>query len=194
MSSSWRHRLALACCLSWAVGQAAAAPVTISGELKQWHKVTLTLDGPFARERDGDPNPFLDYRLGVEFAHESGTPRYQVPGYFAADGRAGETSADAGTRWRAHLSPDKTGRWTYRVSFVRGKKAAVDSSAATSPLDGLDGLAGSFTVGPTDKTGRDFRARGRLQYVGRHHLRFAGSGEYFLKAGADAPETLLAYA
>ncbi|MDV7400721.1 hypothetical protein RZS08_55405, partial [Arthrospira platensis SPKY1] len=40
----------------------------------------------------------------------------------------------------------------------------------------------------------DFRGEGRLQYVGRHHLRFAGSGRYFLKAGPDAPETLLACA
>ena len=34
--------------------------VAISGELKQWHKVTLTLDGPFAHERDTQPNPFTD--------------------------------------------------------------------------------------------------------------------------------------
>lgn len=32
--------------------------VAITGELKQWHKVTLTLDGPFAKERDTEPNPF----------------------------------------------------------------------------------------------------------------------------------------
>jgi hypothetical protein len=32
-----------------------------------------------------------------------------------------------------------------------------------------------------------------LNYVGKHHLRFAGSGEYFLKCGADAPENFLAY-
>jgi hypothetical protein len=32
-----------------------------------------------------------------------------------------------------------------------------------------------------------------LQYTGRHYLQFAGSGEYFLKLGADSPETLLAY-
>ncbi len=37
-----------------------AGTVVISGELKQWHKVTLTLDGPFAHERDMDPNPFTD--------------------------------------------------------------------------------------------------------------------------------------
>ena len=29
--------------------------------------------------------------------------------------------------------------------------------------------------------------------MGKHHLQFKGTGEYFYKAGADAPETLLAY-
>jgi hypothetical protein len=37
--------------------------VTISGELKQWHKVTLTLDGPYAHELDNEPNPFTDCNL-----------------------------------------------------------------------------------------------------------------------------------
>jgi len=83
------------------------AGVVVSGEVRQWHKVTLTIDGPFARERDARPNPFLDYRLTVRFRHESGTPSYDVPGYFAADGNAGETSAEEGTKWRAHLSPDE---------------------------------------------------------------------------------------
>lgn len=166
----------------------------VSGERKQWHAITLTLDGPFARERDTRPNPFLDYRLTVRFAHESGSPAYDVPGYFAADGDAGETSAEEGTTWRAHLSPDEPGRWTWRASFVRGPRAAVDPRAAVEAVPGVDGSTGTFDVLPTDKTGRDFRARGRLQYVGGHYLRFAGSGQYFLKAGPDAPETLLAYA
>jgi hypothetical protein len=38
------------------------------------------------------------------------------------------------------------------------------------------------------------RARGLLQYVGERYLKFAGSGDYFLKCGADAPENLFAYA
>ena len=33
-----------------------------------------------------------------------------------------------------------------------------------------------------------------MQYVGEHHLKFAGTGEYFLKGGADSPENFLAYA
>jgi len=165
---------------------------TVGGELKQWHKVTLSLDGPFAHERDNAPNPFLDYRMTVTFQHESGSPRYVVPGYFAADGNAANTSAESGTTWRAHVSPDKTGTWTYRVSFVKGKQVAV-SSAAGSPVANCDGKTGSFVVKATDKTGVDLRGKGRLQYVGTHHLRFAGSGEYFLKCGADAPENFLAY-
>jgi len=163
----------------------------ISGELRQWHKVTLTLAGPFARERDDTPNPFTDLALNVTFAHESGAPSYTVPGYFAADGVAANSGAESGTKWRAHLAPDKPGRWTYAVSFTRGQRAALDGNGSSYPP--FHGKSGEFLVAPTDKTGRDLRAAGRLTYVGKHHLRFAGSGAYFLKAGPDAPETLLAY-
>lgn len=173
--------------------QAGSGKVSISGELKQWHKVTLTLEGPFAGETDDDPNPFLDYRMSVTFTHESGTPEYRVPGYFAADGNAAESSATSGNRWRAHLSPDKAGMWTYEVSFVRGKDAAVQADVTGTVVENCDGKSGRFRVAATDKSGRDFRGKGRLEYVGKRYLRFAGSGEYFLKAGPDAPETLLAY-
>ena len=61
-----------------------------------WHAVTVTFQGPAARETDTLPNPFLDYRMVVTFTHASGAPRYRVPGYFAADGRAAETSAARG--------------------------------------------------------------------------------------------------
>jgi hypothetical protein len=166
--------------------------ITITGELQQWHKITLELAGPFATETDIAPNPFTDQRFDVTFTHESGTPTYVVPGYFAADGHAANTSADSGNVWRAHLSPDKPGQWTYRVSFTHGAQAAMNGGG--TPLAPFDGRTGSFTIAPSDKSGRDFRAHGRLAYVGGHHLRFAGTGGYFLKAGADAPETLLAYA
>jgi hypothetical protein len=166
--------------------------VVISGEMKQWHKVTLTLDGPFAREDQRGPNPFLDYRMQVVFEHASGTPRYVVPGYFAADGQAGDSSAKAGAKWRAHLSPDKVGRWRYEVRFKRGDHVAI-SDATGEALPPYHGTTGAFQIKPTDKTGRDFRAKGRLEYVGRRYLRFAGTDDYFLKAGADAPETLLAF-
>jgi hypothetical protein len=156
------------------------ASVQIGGELRQWHKVT-----------DTAPNPFTGYRFDVTFTHESGAPSYVVPGYFAADGNAAETSATAGTVWRAHLSPDQPGKWNYRVSFTAGPNAATyGTGQALAPYDGK---TGSFTVSATNKTGADFRSGGRLTYNGGHYLAAAGTGQAFLKAGADAPETLLAY-
>ncbi|MHC4593603.1 MAG: DUF5060 domain-containing protein [Planctomycetota bacterium] len=167
--------------------------IKISGELKQWHKVTLTLDGPFARESDTNPNPFTDYRMTVTFRHESGSPSYSVPGYFAADGKAANSSADSGNKWRAHLSPDKPGRWTYRISMVAGDNVAIKADMDGKPSAKHHGKTGEFRVRPTDKAGQDFRCKGRLQYIGEHYLRFAGSGEYYLKGGADSPENFLAY-
>ncbi len=166
--------------------------VVISGELKQWHPVTLTLSGPFAHEQDIEPNAFLDYRMSVTFSHESGVPSYTVPGYFAADGNAAETSADYGTAWRAHLSPDKTGTWSYRVSFVAGEDAAIAPSEGDY-LYPYHNQYGTFKIAKTDKKGRDFRAKGRLEYVGGPYLRHAGNGEFFIKAGPDAPETIFAF-
>jgi hypothetical protein len=170
-----------------------AAEPEIAGDLRQWHKITLTMDGPFAREADDEPNPFLDYRMTVTFSHESGSCSYGVPGYFAADGDSGRSSAVSGHKWRAHLSPDKPGKWIYEAAIVSGRRVAVDDHVVSRALL-MARATGSFRVAPTDKSGRDFRAKGRLQYVGARYLRFAGSGEYFLKAGADSPENLLAYA
>ena len=171
-----------------------ANDITVSGELRQWHKVTLTLAGPQADETASAPNPFLDYRLSVVFTHESGTPSYSVPGYFAGDGNAGNSSATSGNKWRAHLAPDKTGRWNYRISFVSGKGVALESGSAGQAVGPLHGRTGTIQIAGSDKRAPDFRARGRLQYAGQHYLQFAGSGEYFLKLGTDSPETLLAYA
>lgn len=164
--------------------------VTFSGEQKQWHKITLTLDGPFAHEKDNQPNPFIDFALVAKFTHESGSPSYTVPGYFAADGKAAETSAESGTKWRVHLSPDKPGTWNFQLTLSQGPKVAIETPVKAKLIH----LAkGTFDVAETDKKGRDMRAKGRLRYVGKHHLQFAGSGEFFLKAGADAPENFLAY-
>jgi hypothetical protein len=173
-----------------ASGRAGAADATITGELKQWHKVTLSVPGPYAAEDQPEPNPFTDYRMTVTFRHQNGQTS-RGAGYFAADGQAAETSATAGNIWRAHLSPDKPGRWHYVVEFVRGKNAAV-GEASTEPVAACDGLTGSFEVTRSNKKGRDFRAKGRLQYVGGRYLRHAGSSEYFLKTGPDSPENFLA--
>ncbi|WP_068259802.1 DUF5060 domain-containing protein [Rubripirellula obstinata] len=167
--------------------------VQISGELKQWHNTTLTLDGPGASET-GAVNPFTQYRMNVTFTHPASGLTYTVPGYFAADGDAANTGATSGNKWRAHLSADEVGLWNYSISFRTGNNVSVnDSPTGGFALAPYDGITGSFTIGATDKTGDDFRGKGRLEYVGEHYLQFAGTGEYFIKQGPDAPENLLSY-
>jgi len=161
----------------------------ITGELKTWHKITLTFDGPKSSEL-ATPNPFTDYRLDVTFSQ--GDKSYIVPGYFAADGQAAYTSATAGNKWRVHFSPDATGEWSYEVSFKKGPGIAISDDKGES-AGYMDGEKGTFIVQKTDKTGRDLRGKGRLNYVGEHYLQFAATGDYFMKCGADAPENFLAY-
>ncbi|MDF1570662.1 MAG: DUF5060 domain-containing protein [Bacteroidales bacterium] len=164
--------------------------VKVSGDLKTWHKVTLEVPGPFLEEQ-GDPNPFLQYRLEVTFTNGSDT--YHVPGYFAADGKAAETSASSGQLWKVHFSPNQPGTWEYTISFRKGKDIALSTDPdAGAPLP-ADGITGAFTVLSTDKQGDDFRGKGRLQYSGEHYLFHAGTGDLFLKGGADSPENFLGY-
>ncbi|MFK7852101.1 MAG: DUF5060 domain-containing protein [Akkermansiaceae bacterium] len=165
---------------------------------KKWHRMTFAFEGPQSSEQ-ATPNPFLDYRLDMTFTHSATGKTLKVPGYYAADGRAGETSADSGNIWRAHFVPSENGEWKWKAEFRSGKGIAVDEMEGTGMPAFLDGGAegiadGKFQVGPSDKKGRDNRSRGMLGYVGERYLKWAETGEYFLKQGADAPENLFAYA
>ena len=177
----------------------AVAPVKnvapeISGQLKKWHKVTLTFDGPQVSE-DDEYNPFMNYRFNVLFTHKASGKSQNIPGYFAADGNAAESSATGGNKWRVHFAPGETGNWEYRVDFRKGNWAAVSEKSNTGVSGGfMDGSSGSFSIGETDKTGKDLRGKGMLLYDGTRYLKFADSGKPFLKVGPDAPENFLAFA
>ena len=171
--------------------QGCAGPqANLSGELQVWHTVTLAFDGPETSE-NAEPNPFTDYRLDVTFTGPGGD--LVVPGFFAADGRSAETSADSGSTWLVRFSPNAEGRWSYRASFRAGPGIALADDPAAGQPAAFDGASGEFMVEGFDKQPPDFRSRGRLEYVGERYPRFAGDGTYFLKGGADSPENLLAY-
>ncbi len=172
-------------------GGGGGAATQITGELRKWHKVTLTFDGPNTSE-SANPNPFTNYRLLVTFTN--GNTSYLVHGFYAADGNTAETSATSGNKWRVHFAPDKTGTWTYSASFRQGTDIAINTGAnAGSSAGFFDGETGTFNIAATNKNGRDHRGKGRLSYVGEHYLQYSQTGEYFVKAGADAPENTLAY-
>lgn len=185
---------------------------TLNGELRLWHKITIGFRGPRTCERNQTLNPFTDYRLDVIFSPEDdqahdgnetsvsengsdgGILQITVPGYYAADGNAANTRASSGDVWLVHFAPDRVGTWTWSVSFTQGTNVAQEGTGGVSG-GYFDGRTGSFQVQDTDKAGssRDHRGMGRLRYVNEHHLRFAGTGEWFLKAGADSPENMLAF-
>ena len=162
----------------------------ITGELKKWHNITITFNGPDCGEAV-TPNPFTDYRLNVTFS--KGSKSYVVPGYYAADGNAAETSAVSGSKWRVHFVPNEAGTWKYVTTFRTGRNIAVNTDKSAGKALAFDGVKGTFTVAASDKTGRDHRGRGFLSYVDSRYLQFVGTGEYFLKGGADSPENFLAY-
>lgn len=162
----------------------------IEGELKQWHAISLTFDGPETSE-NANPNPFLDYRLNVSFSH--GDTTYIVPGFYAADGNAAETSAKNGNKWRVYFTPDRQGVWTYQASFRQGNNVAINADTHAGNPISFDGATGTFTIGSNDKVLPDMRAQGRMQYVGEHFLKFAETDEYYIKGGSDSPENFLGY-
>jgi hypothetical protein len=162
-----------------------AQVLQVTGELKKWHRLTLTIEGPQTDEI-AESNPFLNCRMDVVFENDS--KKYVVPGFYAADGNAAKTSATSGSKWLAHFVPDKEGPWKYTVYFSKGDNISIEQFQPDKPLP-----SAHFNIGPTEKIAPDLRAKGMLKYAGKRYLQFAETEDYFLKAGADSPENFLGY-
>ncbi|MCC6798175.1 MAG: DUF5060 domain-containing protein [Candidatus Hydrogenedentes bacterium] len=171
--------------------RAAGYKPTNSAEHAKWQPYTISVKGPASSE-SATPNPFTDYRMTVTFTN--GDKTHVVPGFFAADGDAAESSADAGDVWRAHFMPDAEGEWTYTVSFRQGANIAISDDPNAGEAVAPDGETDKFSIGPVDPLAPGFYSEGMLQYVGKRYLRFAESKRWYLKGGADSPENFLAFA
>jgi hypothetical protein len=165
----------------------------LTGELKQWHKVTLDLAGPFARETGHRPESVHRLPAHRHLHARVGRPRYTVPGYFAADGNAGEPSAEAGTVWRAHLSPDKPGRWTIASPSCAGPGCDLDGGGAQA-LAPFDGTSGSFTVAPPTRPAATSAPTAGCSTSAATTCASPAAASTSSRPGPDAPETLLGYA
>ncbi|SNR65815.1 Putative collagen-binding domain of a collagenase [Lutibacter agarilyticus] len=162
----------------------------VKGVLKKWHKVTLNFEGKELSENDED-NPFLNYRLNVTFKNKNKI--YVIPGFYAADGNASESSAKGGKVWQVRFSPDEAGLWTYEVSFRRGKNIAINNKPDAGVTSDFDGATGSFTVKDSDASGSNFQTKGRLKYADSRYLYYSETNKPFLKGGTDSPENFLGY-
>lgn len=184
----------MASMLFFSTSSSANTKLDVSGELRKWHSISMTFDGPSTSETDAY-NPFLNYRFNIEFTHKKTGKNYIVPGFFAADGNAENSGATSGNKWRVYFTPDEIGEWTWRTSFRKGSFVAVSTKTISGVTAGfMDGQTGQLKIKSSNKKYPDFRERGRLEYINKPYLRFAETGEYFIKAGPDAPENLLSYA
>lgn len=159
--------------------------VMMAGNPAVWQPLTLSFTGPSA-STVGIINPFLDYRLQVQFIAPSGRI-YDVPGYFDGEGADGR-----GSFWKANFSADEPGRWRYCASFRLGPDVAVDLDPLAGTPVAFDGVHDSFEVAPADPGASDFFRWGRLEYVDGHYLKFR-HGPYWLKGGTNSPENFLGY-
>ena len=118
-----------------------------------WHKFTINFEGPQTAE-SAEPNPFTDYRLDVTFTKDDKS--YVVPGYYAADSDAANSSAESGNRWRVHFSPDALGEWTWKASFRKGDNVAVSDSRSDGESAGFFGKRkGQATIAGKEKGNRE---------------------------------------
>lgn len=171
----------------FSIGLDLPGAVELHGSPTAAQKVELWFDGPWGNILAETPNPFLDRRLDVTFTRPDGS-QMVVPGFFDADGRGKEI----GRVWKARLTPDQAGTWSFTASFRSGTDIAIaDDPTVGTPIS-FDGTSGSFDVAPRDPLGRGFTRRGHLRYVGEHYRRF-DDGTYFIKGGTNSPENLLAF-
>jgi hypothetical protein len=161
---------------------------TISGTLQKWQPVRIDFNGPRHSEQDTNPNPFLNYRLEVEFINEDNGVPYVVPGFFAGDGKGGST----GTIWRVLFSPDREGVWNYRASFRSGPDVSISLDPLAGEPTAFNGETGSFSIKAPAGDAPLFFKKGRLESIGSHYLKFR-DGEYWLKQGINSPENFLGY-
>jgi hypothetical protein len=159
----------------------------------QWHTITLPFEGPTTSETDAN-NPFLNYRLTVEFIHQDVS--YKIRGFYAADGDSAHSSASSGNVWQVRFTPELQGRWSYKATLSTGHNIALSDDSTLGKTIPLVNNKGTFNVTRTDKHGNDFRASGRLGVTDTFY-KFQDTpqiqNKFWVKGGTNSPENLLGY-
>jgi len=156
---------------------------------KQWQPITLSFNGASTSETAKE-NPFLNYKLEVVFQHKN--TKKVIRGFYAADGKAAETSATSGNVWQVRFTPEIKGNWTYKASLKKGTDIAVDRTVTGTEIP-LENASGSFFITTTDREVNAFGRHGFLK-ANKGFFKYKNSEKHWLKAGTNSPENLLAYA
>ncbi len=168
---------------------------TIDGELKKWHRITLSASLPDSNLSEAE-STFKNFRVDVLFSRPDGST-IRVPGFFATDGDAANSSTSEGKIFKAYLRPDTIGDWSYTLLYYEGTDVALKNiNDLPEPTTTLNG---NLNIIASDKTQPDLRALGRIRYAtsgsdnSRRYLQYSETGKYLLKFGPDSPENFLSY-
>jgi Domain of unknown function (DUF5060)/Putative collagen-binding domain of a collagenase len=169
----------------------------VTGELLQWHTVTVGFSGPPASETGMTlpgayraPSTFADYLLDCTFEHAASNAKFVVPGYYAGDGKGANQLSIGGNIWYCHFTPPTTGLWSWKTKYAQGTNVAQNGGG--NPGGFFDGASGTMDIVASDKTGRDFRGLGRV--VAKNGQYVFPNGQVLRKVGPSSPTNLLDYA
>lgn len=148
------------------------------------------------------PNPFTDVRVSVGIycdSDECGDRTVQIlDAFYAADGNAAQTSANSGSIWRLRFTPKAMGQYRYQARVEQGEdivlrdQLAQDEFRKLADNSNLKSFSGQFEVIRNDRTDDSFRGKGPLS-LRNNYFYLPFMKRYFIKAGANSPENLLAF-
>ncbi len=118
----------------------------------------LSFEGPFYKKTD---NPVRDVELITTWQHESGSPTYQIYGFYDGDGKGGVS----GNVFKVRFTPTKTGKWTLTKTISNVEQLDMQKEGfSVSCVD--SNHAGFWTVDP-QSTGKRWyqRSNGSHPYI-----------------------------
>ena len=164
----------------------------ISGELKQWHDVVLTFDGPSTSET-AEPNPFLNYRLNVTFT--KGAKKYTGSGLLHRRWQRRRNERYGRQQVARSLCAGRGGRMELPSVVPRGSRGCGEPrfpapASAVAP-DGTS-RARSRSPRPTRRAATIARREPCATSASTTRGTQA-SGKYFIQTGTQSPENFFAY-
>ena len=153
--------------------------------------MTLDFDGP--RLSESEAATFTDHRLMVTFTHTETGETMTVRGFFAGDGDAADSAAQAGTIWRAIFSAPQHGEWRWQARLATGADIAIDLDPAMGTSLPLARDSGTIMVERSNPMASGWTSTdwGPLRVEdGRYRL---ANGREWFKSGSNSPENLLGY-
>ena len=156
--------------------------VRVTGEQKAWHKVTLTLDGPYAHEQDNAPNPFTDYRMTVDVPTFA-TVRPTLSPATSRRMATQRTRPPNRVRNGGPISLPTESAIGLIVRVPGGKHAALDRHATAKSLPPFDGKSGNFRSRPATNRAATCEPTVVCNMLANTICSSRASKQYFLKVG-----------